>query len=363
MSREPPIVDDARPALRATPSRGHVGTEHPHRQPHGQHSHLRTARWRQGWRRHHRWFIVAFLLALTWWSADALDVDLASARDGWENLGVISGDAWPPDLSVIRAEADEGCWTGLGFFCSRAWDGLLETLQIAFLATVFSLLISLPLAMLAATNLSPRWVSVPVRTVLAAIRVMPSLLWAILFVILVGFGPFAGVLAMTLYSIGYLTKLQYEAVEGLSSVPLEAAEAMGLSAPERVRWVVIPEAANSLLSQALFMLDYNVRASTIIGVVGAGGIGFLIRNALGFFLYDRVMTYLLVIFVTVLLLEWLSAVVRRGFTDEARPRRASWGSVVRGMFTGGAGAEAAATGLASDAVPPRQTEQPAASDE
>ena len=286
------------------------------------------------WRRRAGLGGLILLLALSLWATSDLGISLHDIVAGVDKAGIFVEEAWPPDGRVLKAEEGTACWPWFGLLCSRAGAAMVETVQIAFIATIVSLVLSLPLSLVAARTLAPVWSVVPVRTVLAAVRVMPSLLWAVLFVIIVGPGPFAGVAAMSLYSLGYLTKLQYETFEGLPQVPIEAARAMGLGPVTRARWVIIPESANSLLSQSLFMLDYNIRASTIIGVVGAGGIGRLIGDSLGFLLYDRVLTYLLVIFATVLVLEWISAAVRARFM-EGDAHRARWGDALTGALLGG----------------------------
>ena len=104
-----------------------------------------------------------------------------------------------------------------------------------------------------------------------------------------GFGAISGIFAMRIYSIGYLGKLQYEAIEGMNSLSLEAADAAGLSRLEKAIHVVIPESANDLISQAIFMFEYNVRHGSIIGIVGAGGIGYYIERSLFFLAYDEVL--------------------------------------------------------------------------
>ena len=259
-----------------------------------------------------RWVALGFaLVAAAVWHH--LGLSLATLILGWKNLQVFLAGAWPPDLSV---------WSG-------GWGSLIETLEIAFLATVLGLALALPLAALAARNLAPWWVRTPIRALLSAIRVLPSLLWALVFVILVGIGPPAGVLAVTLYTVGYVGKLQYEALEGLPAGPLEAASAMGVPAVARLRWVVMPEAANGLISQALFMFEYNVRASTILGVVGAGGIGQQIQLRINHFQYDKVLALLVLVFITVLVIESISMRIRARFMEgEQRPTRVRWRDVV-----------------------------------
>jgi phosphonate transport system permease protein len=143
-----------------------------------------------------------------------------------------------------------------------------------------------------------------------AVRSLPSLLWAVLFVILLGIGPVAGVFAMTMYTMGHLAKLQYESLEGLPPEPFEAVRATGASRFQVARFVALPEASNLLLSQMLYMFEYNVRASSIVGLVGAGGIGLYIQRYLAAFQYDGVIMLVIVVFFTVLGLDAVSLRIR-----------------------------------------------------
>ena len=226
---------------------------------------------------------------------------------------------WPPQWALIFEAQSEPpkCNVNIEFFCSKAYTGMLETLKMAFVATIFGFIGAISLSSFAAKNLVPKSVLVPTRLILSITRCLPSIIWAIVFVIVVGIGPLAGVLAMTLYTIGYLGKFQYEEIEGINREPLEAARAMGLSHSEIVSKVVIPESSNTFLSQILFMFEYNVRHGTVLGLVGAGGIGLHIDRAMELDLYNHVMTYLIVIFVVIVVIDFLSLFIRSFVTDES----------------------------------------------
>ncbi len=204
---------------------------------------------------------------------------------------------------------------------------MLETLKMAFVATILGFVVAIIISPLAAKNLTPIWVYIPVRIVLAATRSLPSIIWALLFVVIVGLGPLAGVLAMTFYTIGYLGKLQYEEMEGVQNSPLEAARAMGLSHPEIVTNVIIPESSNNLISQLLFMFEYNVRHGTVLGLVGAGGIGYYLNYYMGFFLYRHVMAFLVVILVVVIVIDLISMYIRSFVTEDGDVKRPSWSTI------------------------------------
>ena len=121
---------------------------------------------------------------------------------------------------------------------------------------------------------------------------------------------------MTVYTVGYLGKLWYEAMEGLNKTPLEATQAMGLNKYETALNVVVPESANDLISHSIFLFEYNFRSGTIIGIVGAGGIGYYIDLYLRFLQYDKVVAYLLIIFLVVLIIDFLSIYARSFFNEE-----------------------------------------------
>lgn len=191
-----------------------------------------------------------------------------------------------------------------------AFLSMFETIQMAFVGTVVGVAIAMPLSLLAARNLNSKWVYAPIRALLAAIRTFPSILWAILFVIMVGLGPFAGILAIIMYTVGFVAKLQYEAIETVDSDPVDAVSSIGVSKSQLIRYVVIPESASHLLSQILYMFDYNVRQTSILGLVGAGGIGFYIINYIKFFEYGKAMIFILVVLVTVLAIDWASVKIR-----------------------------------------------------
>ena len=129
---------------------------------------------------------------------------------------------------------------------------------------------------------------------------------------------------MTFYTVGYLGKLQYETFEGMASDSLEASRAMGLSRSSILLNVVIPENSNHLLSQLMFMFEYNVRHGTVIGIVGAGGIGYYISTYLKFLQYEKVFALLILIFVVVVIIDLLSMMVRSFVNDEGDVRRPTW---------------------------------------
>ena len=275
---------------------------------------------------------ISFILFTTYLIfVDLVDGDWASLENSLENLSTFFHESlWPPNWKVIEARSYPTCDRSWDFLCSPAYIGIMETLKIALVSTGFGFIISLPLATLASRNLYSDSIALPFRFVLAAMRTLPSIIWAIFFVILVGLGPVSGVLAMTFYTVGYLGKLQYETIEGLSNDPLDAAKAMGLKNGEIIQRVVIPETANNLISQLFFMFEYNVRHGSVIGIVGAGGIGYYISTYLKFLQYDKVIALLIILFFVVIAIDLISIKARSYFVDDATFKSPSlFGNVFR----------------------------------
>ncbi|MCH8014007.1 MAG: phosphate/phosphonate ABC transporter permease [Candidatus Dadabacteria bacterium] len=205
----------------------------------------------------------------------------------------------------------------------------LETLQMAFAGTVISALVSFPLGLLGAENLSPSWVHQPVKGFLSILRAIPIILLALMFVSTVGLGPFPGVLALAVHSTGMLGKFYAEAFENASSGPLEALESSGANWIQKVRfgvltqvssganWIqkvrfgVLTQVAPDLARDTLFRFELNLRESLILGLVGAGGIGFYIQLYIRSFQYDKVATLTIVLLVIVVLVEQLSVAIRK----------------------------------------------------
>ena len=270
-------------------------------------------------------FVIFSLLLLAWITLNDLVDEWGRLEGGWENLTIfVKESMWPPNWSVLEAQSYPVCEKDIEFFCSVGYLGMVETIKIAFVSTILGFIGALCLSSFAARNLMPMYIALPFRFILAATRSLPSLIWAILFVIVIGFGPLAGVLAMTFYTIGYLGKLQYETFEGMPSDALEVSKAMGLSHTTTFTSVVIPETGNHLLSQLMFMFEYNVRHGTVIGIVGAGGIGYYINTYMKFLQYDKVLALLIIIFVVVIVIDLMSLMVRSFVTDEGDVRRPTW---------------------------------------
>jgi len=196
------------------------------------------------------------------------------------------------------------------------WASLLETIQMAIIGTTLGTIIAWPLSALAADNTGPRLLRKPVRFFLNVTRTVPSLIWALLFVAAVGLGAVAGILALVAHSVGYLSKFFYESFEGVEPGPPEALREIGANGLQRFRHAVWPAARPAVLSSTLFMLEYNVRSASILGVVDAGGIGFYLKQYIDFRFFPAVTAGLLMILVVVLAIDWVSNRVRARLVAE-----------------------------------------------
>lgn len=188
---------------------------------------------------------------------------------------------------------------------------LLETVEIALLATVLATVASLPLGFLAARNATPHpWLAALLRDVLAFFRALPELVWALVFVSAVGLGPFPGVLAITMVSIGFMAKFFAEALEVVGNGAVEGVQAHGAGWFQVRYFAMLPQALPDFVGTVLYVLDHNVRAATVLGIVGAGGIGFDLVNAIRYFEFERLLMIVLAIYLAVTLIDRWSSWVR-----------------------------------------------------
>lgn len=187
----------------------------------------------------------------------------------------------------------------------------LETVQIALLGTVLGAMASLVLGVMAAANLTPPWIHQPVKLLLGILRGIPVILLALLFVSSVGLGPFPGVLAVAVHSTGMLGKFYAEAFEGTHRGSMEALATAGAHRWQVVRFAALPQISPDLARDTLFRFEMNLRESLVLGLVGAGGIGFYIQLYTRSFHYDKVATLTLVVLVLVVAIEQVSVFVRR----------------------------------------------------
>ncbi|WP_058556117.1 phosphonate ABC transporter, permease protein PhnE [Thiohalocapsa sp. ML1] len=197
-------------------------------------------------------------------------------------------------------------------YLDSLWRPLWDTINIATLGTLLALLLAVPVAFLAARNTTPSGLLVrPVALfVIVASRSVSSLIWALLLVTILGPGLLAGVIAIALRSIGFIGKLLYEAIEEIDARQVEAIRATGAGPAQVLDYAVVPQILPAFAGIAVFRWDINIRESTVLGLVGAGGIGLQLKASVDTLAWPQVTLIFLVILATVLISEWVSAAVR-----------------------------------------------------
>ena len=241
---------------------------------------------------------IAYLVVLAFfiWSVQKTGVSISDLIGGVPQMGRLIGEMLPP--STARLEA-------------VGW-ALLETFQMAFVGTVVGVILSVPIAVLATPHLSPHPVVYHMaRNLIAFFRTVPDLVWALLFVVSVGLGPFAGTLAIVIDKIGFCGRFFAEAMEEADRGPQEALSAMGAGRFSLIMCSVFPAAMPSFINTSLFSLEKATRSSVVLGLVGAGGIGIELKVAMDLFNYDEAATIILAIFALVVLVERVSSFLRK----------------------------------------------------
>lgn len=229
-------------------------------------------------------------------SIDGAGVSPGELVSGLPHMGRLVGEMFPPDLGRL----------------DRMALALLETFQMALVGTAFGIVLSVPLAILAAERLTPHPVLYhAARSLISLFRTVPDLVWALFFVASVGLGPFAGTLALMIDTIGFCGRFFAEAMEEVDRGPAEALATLGATRTGVVCSAVMPAAAPAFVNAGLFSLEKSTRASVVLGLVGAGGIGIELKVAMDMFQYAEAATVIILIFALVIAVERASAAIRR----------------------------------------------------
>ncbi|GAA5173401.1 phosphonate ABC transporter, permease protein PhnE [Pseudonocardia eucalypti] len=243
------------------------------------------------------WVIAAGLLVVHVIAWRATDVSFTALVEGWRGMADFLAEAIPPDLS----------WKVLG----PSLSGAAVTLWIGLLGTTLSVPASLALALLAARDTAPAgWVYQSARGLLSFLRAVPDVVFALIFVTAVGLGPFPGVLALICHNVGVMGKLWAEALEDADPGPALALRTAGAGRLQIAAHALLPMVTPRLAGLLLYRFDVNVRSSLVLGLVGAGGIGFLINQSIQLFQFDEMLTHILVVLVLIVAVDRLSALVR-----------------------------------------------------
>ncbi|MCB1857720.1 MAG: phosphonate ABC transporter, permease protein PhnE [Gammaproteobacteria bacterium] len=250
-------------------------------------------------------FPVNWLLRLGWIAVLAYIVYASSRLNvSWDRL--VAGLGYGGDFLSRMVPPNFSRWKLL-------LEGLIESLEIAVIASTLGILLSLPIGFLAARNMMPGWVSWSARALIAICRSFHPVIVAILFVKAVGFGALAGIMALVVASVGFIAKLFAEAVEEISLKQVEAVRATGASFANVIIYGVLPQVLSRFIGFSTYQLDSNLRNSTMVGIVGAGGIGGTLFAAFQRFDYDFVAAILLSIIAVIMLGEYVSGHARRVF--------------------------------------------------
>jgi len=240
-------------------------------------------------------YLTALLvILLIWGSSIKTESSLVELVSGFPNMMDLLVQMVPPN------------W---GYF-NNITDAMLDTIRMAVLGTTFGAVISIPIALFSASNLVSAWSFYPVRFILNLIRTVPDLLLASIFVAIFGLGFLPGILALTVFSIGLIAKLTYEAIESIDRGPLEAMTAVGANQLQLIVFGVIPQVLANFISYILFTFEINVRAAAVLGLVGAGGIGLFYNKTLGFLEYDKASSIIIFTLAVVVIIDFISTKLR-----------------------------------------------------
>ncbi|MGR5985266.1 phosphonate ABC transporter, permease protein PhnE [Bacillus cytotoxicus] len=240
-------------------------------------------------------FTVTLMIVLLWSSGIQVDASFMKLITGWPNMIDLLKEMVPPDWSYFQVIT----------------TAILETIRMAIIGTTFGAILSIPLAVLATNNVfTTALLYGPARFVLNFIRTIPDLLLATIFVAIFGIGPLPGIFALIFFSVGIIAKLLYESIEAIDLGPLEAMTAVGANKMQWIVYGVMPQVMAQFVSYVLYTFEVNVRAATVLGLVGAGGIGLYYDRTLGFLQYQQTSSIIIYTLIVVLLIDYISTVLR-----------------------------------------------------
>ena len=245
------------------------------------------------WRTH--LLIISLVAALTFTIID-LEINFIELfTDSSQYFGDIFARMLPPDFSNLNSLI----------------KAMFETIEIAFLGTFIAIVLSIPVGLFSARNLAPNYfVFLIARIVTIFFRAIPEFIIAMILVIAVGFGAIPGVLALGLHTMGFLAKFYAEDIEHVNKGPIEALKSSGASKRQIISFAIIPQIIPSFVANNLYILDRNIRMATMLGIVGAGGIGYELQSSFRMFEYEKVSAIIIIIFITIFIIDHLSSFIR-----------------------------------------------------
>ena len=242
-----------------------------------------------------RTLVYGLLAALLVWSYNGAEIAPGKLFADAGNIVTFLRDFFPPDFHEWRYYLSE----------------LAVTLHIAIWGTLLAVICAVPLGLLASSNITPVWVHQPVRRIMDACRAINEMVFAMLFVVVVGLGPFAGALALFVHTTGILAKLFSEAVEAIDPQPVEGIRATGANAVEEVIYGVIPQVLPLWVSYSLYRFESNIRSAAVVGMVGAGGIGVVLWEVIRAFQFAQTCAVMIMVVLLVSIVDVISARVRK----------------------------------------------------
>tara|TARA_B100000795_G_scaffold224933_1_gene180520 strand:- start:13891 stop:14721 length:831 start_codon:yes stop_codon:yes gene_type:complete len=240
-------------------------------------------------------FIISTLILLTVVTID-LEINFINLfTDSFKYFADIFSRMLPPDFSNFN----------------KLVFSMIETIEIAILGTFIAIVLSIPLALLSARNIAPNiFIFFIARTITVFFRAIPEFIIAMILVIAIGFGAMPGVLALGIHTMGFLAKFYAEDIEHVNKGPIEALKSSGASKRQIITFAIIPQIIPSFVANNLYILDRNIRMATMLGIVGAGGIGYELQSAFRMFEYQKVSAIIIIIFITIYIIDNISTLIR-----------------------------------------------------
>ena len=242
-------------------------------------------------------FFYVVLIAILVWAWIGAEMNPILLVEDAGNMWVLLNDFFPPNFDEWQLYMEE----------------MIITIQIAIWGTLLAVIAAVPFGILSSENLVPAWVCQPIRRLMDASRAINELVFAMIFVVAVGLGPFAGVMALFIHTTGVLAKLFAEAVEAIEAQPVEGVRATGVNSVHEVIYGVIPQVMPLWISYSLYRFESNLRSATVLGIVGAGGIGVLLWESIRGFLYPEAAAIIFIIIVSVTLVDMASQFIRKKY--------------------------------------------------
>lgn len=241
------------------------------------------------------WGIIAVILA--WGYGPAEVYRFTGLFTDAQNMAEMAADFLQPSFRYIDIYIEQ----------------MILTIQMAFWGTFLAVIVSVPFALLSSNNIVPFWIVFPIRRLMDATRAINEIVFAVLFIVAVGLGPFAGIMAIFVHNVGVIAKLFSEVVETIDHRPVEGIKATGATRLQEIIFGVLPQVLPNWISLSLYRLETNVRSATVLGIVGAGGIGFVLLESIRSFEYSNTATIMLVIIIAVSVVDIISQQLRKIF--------------------------------------------------